>query len=183
MYEINGLYPVVVDGINTFLDANPSAGRANGTQITDAWLNDVQGELLNILSAAGIAPAASTPTQVLTALQQLFGAPAFTSNLSANGWKKYPDNNSPTGFFIEQWGTSQNFGSGERTATIIMPLTFPNVCRSCNGNDVGGACYAYGLDVASNSSLTWNIPAASLGTSTTPVASTNATIRWQAKGY
>ena len=182
MYQVNGLYPVVVGGINTFLDANPSAGRANGTQIPDAWLNDIQGELLHILSAAGIVPAESTPTQVLDSLQLLFGHAAFPSGLAVNGWKKIPDPNSPSGYFILQWGTAISVGAGTRTQTITMPIAFPNVCLGCNGNDIGAQCYSYGLDVASASTLIWTMPAASLGASTTPAASANCTIRWFALG-
>jgi len=73
MYFINGLYTLASGAINIFQAANPGAGVANGTQITAAWLNDVQGELLNPLTVAGVAPAASTPTQVLQALKRIFG--------------------------------------------------------------------------------------------------------------
>ncbi|OYV32824.1 MAG: hypothetical protein B7Z80_25770, partial [Rhodospirillales bacterium 20-64-7] len=73
MFNINGLYTVVVGAFNSFLAADPGAGRANGTQITDAWLNDVQGELLNPLTVAGVVPAANTPTQVLQSLKRIFG--------------------------------------------------------------------------------------------------------------
>jgi hypothetical protein len=70
MYYINGLYVNVVSGVNQFLGANPSAGRANGTQVTDTWLNDVQGELIGALTAAGLTPAVST-VQLPAAISKL----------------------------------------------------------------------------------------------------------------
>jgi hypothetical protein len=73
MNFINGLYTLVAGAINKFQAANPAAGIPNGTQITADWLNDVQGENLNTMSAAGISPAYNTPTQVLQALKRIFG--------------------------------------------------------------------------------------------------------------
>jgi hypothetical protein len=48
----------------------------------------------------------------------------FPSVLSANGYKKYPDSNSPTGYFIEQWGTG-TFPT-QLTTTANFPIAFPN---------------------------------------------------------
>jgi hypothetical protein len=77
MYWVNGLYTVTVNGVPQFQAANPGAGVPNGTEITQAWLNDVQGELLNFLAAAapaGIAPAANTPTQVMASTDFLYAS-------------------------------------------------------------------------------------------------------------
>ncbi len=77
MYWVNGLYTVTVNGVPQFQAANPGAGIPNGTEITYEWLNDVQGELLNFVTAAvasGIAPAANTPTQVKTATDFLYAS-------------------------------------------------------------------------------------------------------------
>lgn len=73
MFNINGLYTLLSGAFNIFQPANPGAGVPNGTQITAAWLNDVQGELLNPLTVSGVAPAANTPNQVLQALKRIFG--------------------------------------------------------------------------------------------------------------
>jgi hypothetical protein len=73
MYWVNGLYPLVVNGVNQFQPPNPAGGVPNGTQITSAWLNDVQTELLNVLNGAGIAPEVNTPTQVLASICLLRG--------------------------------------------------------------------------------------------------------------
>lgn len=74
MYQIDGLYTILVNGVQQFQPANPSAGIANGTEIATAWLNDMQGENLAWLVKAGIAPAQNTPNQVLAAAIALFSA-------------------------------------------------------------------------------------------------------------
>ncbi len=163
-------------------DGTAGAGYTDATDFPAYHYNSVIEELMNVIIAGGQTPARTNTAQLLAALQELFGAAAFPSNLSANGWKKFPDPNSPSGYFILQWGESISVGSGTRTKTITMPLAFPNACLDCYGNDIGAACYSYGLDIASASALTWTMPAASLGPSATPVASTNCTIRWFALG-
>jgi hypothetical protein len=47
----------------------------------------------------------------------------FTSSLGGNGWKKYPDASSPTGYFIEQWGIATGT-TGNLAASY--PIPFPN---------------------------------------------------------
>lgn len=74
MYWIDGQYTITVNGVPQFQAANPAGGVANGTEITAAWLNDVQGELLNVVTQGGLTPAESTPTQVATAIQALIKA-------------------------------------------------------------------------------------------------------------
>ncbi len=48
----------------------------------------------------------------------------FPSSLTGNGWKKYPDPNSPTGYFIEQWGSTAAGGTQQQAVTF--PIAFPN---------------------------------------------------------
>jgi hypothetical protein len=47
------------------------------------------------------------------------------SSLTTNGWKKYPDPNSPTGYFIDQWGSISASASG--AVSFNFPIAFPNV--------------------------------------------------------
>lgn len=49
----------------------------------------------------------------------------FASSLTLNGWKKYPDPNSPSGYFIEQWGAVSTT-SNTSDLTLYYPLVFPN---------------------------------------------------------
>lgn len=57
----------------------------------------------------------------------------FSSSLSTNGYKKYPDPNSPSGYFIEQWGTLNitSTGTGVTNATFNLPIAFPNAHLQC----------------------------------------------------
>jgi hypothetical protein len=65
----------------------------------------------------------------------------FPSSLTTSGWKRYPDPNSPTGFFIEQWGTAATFNQN----TIIFPIAFPNACLNVVGNEANANVNAWGI--------------------------------------
>ncbi|HQU16615.1 MAG TPA: hypothetical protein PLO69_11010 [Gammaproteobacteria bacterium] len=56
-------------------------------------------------------------------------APLGTSSLAPNGWRKVADGNSPTGYFIEQWGTNAiiTTASGLTSQSFSLPVTFPTV--------------------------------------------------------
>lgn len=69
------MYPIAGPGAtvdNKFTEGDPVSG-VPATTVTDDWMNDVQAELLNILSAAAVTPAINTPTQVLLALRKAIG--------------------------------------------------------------------------------------------------------------
>lgn len=70
----------------------------------------------------------ATTWQVINSTAELGRNADFGSSLGTNGWKKYPDANSPTGYIIEQWGTFNVAGSA--TETYSFPTAFPNACRS-----------------------------------------------------
>jgi hypothetical protein len=48
----------------------------------------------------------------------------FPSNLVTSGWKKYADPNSPSGYYIEQWGSSNTAND----VSVSFPIAFPNAC-------------------------------------------------------
>lgn len=66
---------------NKFTDGDPGGG-IQATMVTDDWLNDVQEELLRVLTAAGISPVKGTQNQVLNAFRSL-GAGLVGSNRNA----------------------------------------------------------------------------------------------------
>ncbi|MBO3274126.1 gp53-like domain-containing protein [Pseudomonas schmalbachii] len=69
------MYPIDGPGAtadNKFTEGDPAAGVA-ATTVTDNWCNDVQAELLSILTAAGIAPDKSKQDQVLSGIYNLRG--------------------------------------------------------------------------------------------------------------
>jgi hypothetical protein len=69
MHRIDG--PGATPG-HLFTEGDPVGG-VEATTVTDDWLNDVQEELISILTAAGIAPVKGTQTQVLEAIRTIMG--------------------------------------------------------------------------------------------------------------
>lgn len=64
----------------------------------------------------------------------------FASLLSSGGYKKIPDPNSPTGYFIEQWGTV----SGANGTPVIFPIAFPNACLNITISEAAGNAGSWG---------------------------------------
>lgn len=69
----------------------------------------------------------------------------FPSSLTSNGWKKYADPNSPSGYFIEQWG-SVLLGNGA-SQVVTLPIAYPNqnLWAGCSYGSIpvgGSACGA-----------------------------------------
>lgn len=102
----------------------------------------------------------------------------FPSSLTTNGWKKYPDPNSPTGYFIEQWGEVSTANPG--TPTVNFPIAFPNVVFHVipgvgSSGPVSGAAGAWcGAQAISLSQFSVLLGDAGSGA---------ASIWWTAKGY
>jgi hypothetical protein len=131
-------------------------GQANATF---AQLAGSSGQVFNVANATSNSqalPLGQLPSQ-------------FPSSLGGNGYKKYPDSNSPTGFFIEQWGA---FNAITSSQAMTLPIAFPNVFLQVNATDVGANCFAYGAAPVNNSQF-------NLFISTTAVHSGT----WIARGY
>jgi hypothetical protein len=127
--------PTLTGTAGYFTEGSP--GVTPATDVRGWWLNMMQEELISLLTAAGITPdtTATDFTQVLQAIQKVIGIQS-PSSLSANGYKKYPDPNSPTGYFIEQWGISSVTSNG---TSIIFPIAFPNAVLTVVGWDTGAS--------------------------------------------
>lgn len=98
-----------------FTEGSP-AGGVPATTVTAAWLNDVQGELIAILAAAGVAPLKGI-MQILQALPAaLASRPEFGRTLGQNGHQILP------GGFILQWGGAQNSALNQ---VYTLPIAFP----------------------------------------------------------
>lgn len=82
---------------------------------------------------AAVAPAIS-PGQAVNLGQ-------FASSLSTSGYKKYPDPNSPSGFFIEQWssGTIASTGTGNTSALFNLPVAYPTAHLFCTASYSGNS--------------------------------------------
>jgi len=69
---------------------------------------------------------AETMWNTISASPSFYVSLQFPSSLSTNGYKKIPDPNSPSGYFIEQWG-QVSLGAGA-PYYVTLPITFPNAC-------------------------------------------------------
>lgn len=82
-----------------------------------------------------ISPAAAS------SINQAVNQGQFPSQLSAPGYKKIPDPNSPTGYLIEQWGTI----SSSNGTLITFPIAFPNVCLNVVLNEAAANSSNWGV--------------------------------------
>jgi hypothetical protein len=132
-----------------------------------AALNGSSSETFNVAQAV-------SPTQAMP-LGQL--PSQFPSSLSANGFKKYPDSNSPTGFFIEQWGNGL-FPTQITTNGLNFPIAFPNAVLNftCSlGNAINLTVFTCcGGQATSTTQFSISVAAPSGGSDT---------VWWTAKGY
>lgn len=101
----------------------------------------------------------------------------FPSSIGQNGYKKYPDTNSPTGYFIEQWG----FGTYPTQLTTTgqnFPIAFPNTClnMTCSfGTAIPLTSFtSCGAAPTSNSQFAISVAAGAAGSDG---------VYWNAKGY
>jgi len=109
-------------GNNTF--SNPiavGAATAPGQAITKGQAESEFALLAGSASQVFNVANAVSNTQAIP-LGQLPGL--FPGNLTASGYKKYPDATSPSGYFIEQWGTVQTTNG----IFVAFPIAFPNIC-------------------------------------------------------
>jgi len=106
-----------------FTDGSP-AGGVPATTVPADWLNEIQEELMSILTAAGVTPVKGDRDQVLTALGKALGTlPEFAWSDGENGYEK-----SPSGA-IRQFGQT-NIPGGAGGVIITMPIPFQVAGRS-----------------------------------------------------
>lgn len=65
----------------------------------------------------------------------------FASQLTTSGYKKIPDPNSPTGYYIEQWGTI----SSSNGTPVIFPIAFPNACLNVSLSEAAANSSNWGI--------------------------------------
>ncbi|WP_261505715.1 gp53-like domain-containing protein [Burkholderia multivorans] len=156
---------------NDYAYSAPTAGEMNGfgqLGANNTWLG--QNTFNNPVSVGN-----ATASGHAMAFGQL--PSQFASSLGTNGYKKYPDPNSPTGYFIEQWGSgifpTQTTSSGQN-----FPITFPNVVLSfyCSlGAEIPLANFTcVGGDATSTSQFRITVSSTSTGSDG---------VYWIAKGY
>lgn len=110
---------------NQFTEGSVTGG-IPATIVTAAWLNDIQEELLNVLTGAGIAPVKGQQDQLLSSLLALF---LGTGEMSTNGYVRVPFKRSSTGARAVAticWGVSPVIASGANQV-ISLPAAFVSV--------------------------------------------------------
>jgi hypothetical protein len=82
--------------------------------------------LVNATWTSGTGWSSPTLVQPVSATASVLLSSMFTSSLGNGGWKKYPDASSPTGYFIEQWGSGLSAASVGAQFSVTFPIAFPN---------------------------------------------------------
>lgn len=82
------------------------------------------GQALQLGQATNTSAPLQLATLPATSANEAVNLGQFPSSLTSNGYKKYPDPNSPSGYFIEQWGFV-TLGNGPNQS-ITLPITYPN---------------------------------------------------------
>ena len=98
-----------------FTGGNPATATP-GTRVRFWWLNQVQQELMNFLTTAGLTPSKSTNTQVLAACQVMFSKPNFVLLTAASGNYTFPAWCSA--FKARIWGAGGGGGGASGTGSI-----------------------------------------------------------------
>ena len=132
--------------------SNATPGSGTPTIVDNDWCNDIQEELISILTAASVAPSKTTHNQVLTALEDLFplkaGVLLAANNLSDLGtlataltnlgfasdsasYFKIPNPNNTAKPLIVQFGPYISNSGG--ATSVTFPVTFPNAVISIAG--------------------------------------------------
>jgi len=111
-------------------EGNPTTGVA-ATLERASWFNMMQEELRSIVVAGGISPSKTAYSQVLQALQAMYGAGRPGHAYTTNDWAPLP------GGLIIQWGTitpaAYTTPNNFQTTAFTFPIAFPNGCFTCVG--------------------------------------------------
>jgi len=144
-----------------FTNGDPATG-VPGTVVDQDWLNSQQGELLSILTAAGITPDKTSVGQVLASCQKLFSATYLASGSSSVVL--------PTGLIVQTFATPQVQLGAANTAvafTVTYPMAFPNKLIFLTARDNGSACIVWNSFVnpglASSGGYVWSPQAGTSG--------------------
>jgi hypothetical protein len=127
----------LIQKFNQLLSAAAAAGPLSGSGITGAA--PLASPALTGTPTAPTPATADNSTEVATtAFVNNLLPSKFSSSLGNNGWKKYPDPNSPTGYFIEQWGQTSSLGTAANNAGATFPIPFPNAVIFVNSTVTAG---------------------------------------------
>jgi len=165
----------------TFLPLlSPSGAALQGGEITTGLI----GVTVNTSSTAFILFMPNGTFQVAAATKsgQALNLGQFPSLIATNGYKKYPDLNSASGYFIEQWGSSATISG---SVTVTFPIAFPNACLNIQATTINtGSGGSFGtLQNGTISTTQASFYSAAFGTSPGGPANSNYAFFWRAIGY
>lgn len=144
-------------GKHGFKDGNLATG-TEPTKLNAEWFNGVQEEILAVIEAAGLAPAAANRAQLLESIRLIAAATGGLKTFA--GYVTLPNGT------ILQWGTAQsNSAVGATGTAILFPVAFPNACWQVVMCDSGSACgvMAAGVTASKTSFTVWSKDVASTG--------------------
>ncbi len=113
-------------GLHGFNLGNPGLG-VLATTISEVWCDDVQMEIVNVLLAAGIAPAAATRTQLRDAINLLARLPAgavfhFAMSSAPTGFLKANGANISRSSYAALFAAiGTTYGAGDGSSTFTLP--------------------------------------------------------------
>ncbi|AOX16911.1 gp53-like domain-containing protein [Kozakia baliensis] len=170
-----------------FSEGNPAAGEA-ATIVSGDWLNIVQEEIAAPIEETGGTLDKTNPHQLLAAIKSLIGTgvvASFAGSLGATGWVKLPFG------LILQWGqaTLPVASATISTASVSLPVAFPNACAVAIGNAGRAASSAHGyypsITTATLAAGTFNLIGDTLSGGQSNVVNFDQTVpvSWFAIGY
>ena len=171
------LCPIVCSSSGATITVNPNSASValpSGTTSANFTISGMESSIVLQWNLA------TTTWDTVLASPNFYVALQFPSSLATNGWKKYPDPNSPSGYFIEQWGEYTN-SSPVLNAVANFPIAFPNACLSVVGNvgsSIGTSGTPQGWGAVQLNSATQYLVTAGTQSGTGPVA-----VWWVARGY
>lgn len=121
-------------GKHGFSAGDPATG-VLATFLSPAWCDNVQQEIINVIEAAGIAPAAGAQVQMLAAIRELAKG-QFLGGFGANNYVQLPNG------LIFQWGVLNlqaplNTGMNQGfSSPLTFPIAFPTGCYHISGSGI-----------------------------------------------
>ena len=121
---------------NKFTEGDPVGG-IQATIVTDDWLNNVQEEVMSVLSAGGVPPVKGAQNQLLQSLYNIFArinSPMFTGTPGTNSTPPLHDNSARLANtnFVYQELQSYLQSTSESVAGLIQIATTPEVTSGAN---------------------------------------------------
>lgn len=111
---------------NLFTDGSPTGG-VPATVVDSSWLNDLQENIVAVITAAGVPLTKGRSSDLLDAIRGLAGEGLFNGGSAASDYLMIPFRDRSSGTrksLIVQWGATPVLGPGIVTR-VTFPIAFP----------------------------------------------------------